>query len=216
MKQTALIAVVLLLFAVSVTGADKSDKSDKSGRKKINIVGAMGVAGAVFEDVMFDLGIELQLSRNFYIQVVTNSHMGDGRRGYYDPYGSYPYYGGYFGGRNSVSLGFSLDSIHGVTTYGVFKAAISRKLSFFTKGGAGFIFYSRDEADYHVQSIRRFSYNGFSLSAGAGLDYELGKKVGLVFGGTYKYLLRKYQDWEPGDNTLDWLKLYMGAYYRVK
>jgi hypothetical protein len=221
MKRTLWTAVLVFLMAISIF-AEKGDKdkgkdkdTDKyAGRKSITLLAAFGGASELIEDAIIDVGVEFQVSKVFFFQLVLNSHMGEDRRyGYYDPFYG-PYTGGYYGG-NSVGLGLSINSLHGISTYWVLKTPLSRRLTYFAKGGAGFTFYSLRDLDENGY-IRKYSTTGLGLASGTGFDYALSGRVGLMLGLTYKYVFDKKPDWHPEEDNLDWLKVYMGINFRVK
>jgi hypothetical protein len=203
MRRIALMILIFIIFTMSVNGAKN---------KEINILAAVGGTDAVFEDAMIDLGLELQLTRLFYFQVVANSHLEDNNRYYYPYYGSY---GGIGYGGNSVAVGLNFNALHGISTYGLIKGSVARRLEFYAKGGLNITFYTRYDSISGFQS-RKESTTGFGAGFGTGVDYKLTEKIGLVVGTTYKFLFKRQSEVGPENSRIDWFKYFIGLSYKIK
>ncbi|MCP5053239.1 MAG: hypothetical protein GY940_39100 [bacterium] len=217
MKRIAAAMIMLTLITASLTGAGtKKDKTgkNKTQENKINIVASLGLSGSGFlDEVLIDLGVEFKLAGPLYVQIVANSHLDDDRRygGYYDPFYS-PYY---YGGRN-VSVGLSANALHGVSSYGVLKTNLSRKVILFGKAGVHAMFYSKYDYSASFDYLTKRSTNGFGFAGGAGMEFTLGKRAAVTLGTTYKVLFDRRSDWHPDQSRINWFKFYAGGYYRVK
>jgi hypothetical protein len=205
---------MFLAAGLQAEGAKKK-RGKNFNENKVNVVGAFGVSSSRFsEEVMIDLGLEFRLGGPFFLQVLANSHIGEDRYydRYYDPfYSPYTYYGGNYG-----SVGLSLNTLHGVSTYGMVKTGMSRHLVFYLKGGISYTFYTDDNYSRRQGVYFRRKINGMGVGGGAGLEYIIGKRFAVSLGGTYKKLITGNTVPAGSIDGLDWLKFHLGAFFRLK
>jgi len=186
-------------------------------KKQINIVGALGIASEQFDEALFDLGVEIELTKGLFFQALINTHMG-GDRYYGDPYYPYYYYDTPIVYGYGRYISFSANGLHGLTTFGVYKISFSKKIRFYGKAGVNFLFYDKyDSMDDRSQYYKE-SQSGFGAGFGAGFEYSISPKNAIVLGGTYKYMFQKEFE-KPEDikrTHPSWSKFYIGASYRLK
>lgn len=218
MKLNVKLKIICLMLCVCLlTPWLAAQEEVKVSREKIHhwsAMGALGGADSGFNNVMVDLGVEFQFSKSLAVQFLANSHFSDERR-YYDYYYPYGSFVGYTPG--GVSVGLDFNSLHGFTFFGVHKLKLSKKVKFFTKAGINVTFYSQWDVTpdgYYTENKK----SGLGGAIGAGLDYKLADKIGLLLGSTYKRLIREVSNLKPHDpdTNLDWFKFYIGLYYRFK
>ncbi len=214
MKSTGkrLIVVTFALFFLFTALAFAARTGTKN---RINILGSLGIATSDIEDPLIDFGIEFQLSHGLYLRLEVNTHLGSGdnynynyyRRGYYDWY-------------YNPGMGLNDGAIlHGLTTSGVYKLPLSKRLRFFIQAGLNYMFYWRNVYDNVYFTWRRVKKNGPGVGFGSGFELDLSEKIGLIGGGIYRKLFKEEVQWHPdipSTGQPDWLKIYMGFYYKVK
>jgi hypothetical protein len=187
----------------------------KTGAKnRINILGSLGIATSEIEEPLIDVGIEFQLGQGLYLRLEVNSHLSSGDNYYYDYYGP-GYYDWYYPGvgRNEGTI------LHGLSTSGVYKVPLSKKLRFFIQAGLNYMFYWRDVYDNVYFTWRRVKKNGPGVAFGSGFELDLSGKIGLIGGGIYRKLFKEEAQWHPDippAGQPDWFKIYVGFYYKVK
>ncbi|UCH98396.1 MAG: hypothetical protein JSV88_16560 [Candidatus Aminicenantes bacterium] len=212
LKYILTVVIMILIFAPPGSAAKEKAK-EKKARKHINILGALGLATSSFDDPLIDIGVELQLVQQFYFRFIINTHLDTGGGYYYDPYHYSAYYWPYQDyGRNGNIL-------HGLNAFGVYKISLSKKARLFAQAGLNYIYYWRYENISDYMYWKRGRVKGFGAGLGTGVELNLGKKLGIIGGGTYE---RLFAD-EPPENPDDpspgkpsWVKIYVGLYYRVK
>lgn len=186
----------------------------KTGTKKqINILGSLGIATSDIEDPLVDVGVEFQLAQGLYLRLEVNTHLGT-RGDYYAPY-SWGYYDMYYPG-----IGLNDGAIlHGLGTFGVYKVPLLRKVRFFIQAGLNYMFYWRDVYDNVYYTWRRVKKNGPGVAFGSGFEFDLSGKLGLIGGGIYRKLFKEEAQWHPdipASGQPDWVKIYVGFYYKVR
>jgi hypothetical protein len=200
-------ALVFLLIALAYTAETKT-------KKQINILGSLGIATSDIEEPLIDVGVEFQLVQGLYFRVEVNTHLGSGRDFYY-PY-SYRYYGmDYYPG-----IGLNEGAIlHGLSTLGVYKVPLIKKLRFFIQVGLNYMFYRRDQYNFDSLTWRRVKKNGPGAAFGSGFELDLSEKIGFIGGGIYRKLFKEEAQWHPdipSPGQPDWLQIYLGLYYKVR
>jgi hypothetical protein len=206
-RRLILIAFTLVLSFTILVYASKT-------KKQINIFGSLGIATSEIEDPLIDVGIEFQLVQGFYLRLEFNTHLSSGDNynyGYYSP----GYYDWYYPG-----MGLNDGAIlHGLSTFGVYKVPLSKKLRFFVQAGLNYMFYWRDDYDFVTFTRRRIKKNGPGMGFGSGFELDLSKKIGLIGGGIYRKLFKEEAPLHPdvpSPGQPDWLKIYVGFYYKVR
>jgi hypothetical protein len=211
-KRLTVIAFALVfIFTAQVFAA-------KTGTKKqINILGTLGIATSDIEEPLIDIGVEFQMVQGLYLRLEINTHLGSGNNYYYDDYYSPRYYyGGYYPG-----IGLNDGAIlHGLSTSGIYKVPLSRKLRFFIQAGLNYMFYNRDVYDNDYYTWRREKKNGPGVAFGSGFELDLSEKLGFSGGGIYRQLFKEEAQWHPDipppDQPPAWLKIYIGLFYKVR
>lgn len=196
--------VLVLLFAALANAAKTKTK------KQINILGSLGIATSDIEEPLIDVGVEFQLVQGLYFRLEVNTHLGSGNNYYYPGYYDWYY------------PGMGLDDgaiLHGLSTSGVYKVSLSRKLKFFIQAGLNYMFYWRDDYDYVSFTWRRVKKNGPGVAFGSGFELDLSGKMGLIGGGIYRKLFKEEAQWHPDVPSAGqpaWLKIYVGFYYKAR
>lgn len=211
-------AVLILALLWATPGFARETETQVKTKKQINIFGTFGMATSQLEDALLDFGVEFQLVKGFYARVAANSHLDVGRNRYYDDYSGldYGYYHGYYG------VGFGLNdgtTVHGVSAYGVYKAALGKSLNLSLLAGLSYLSYWRQTYDSNEDTVIRNRRRGYGGGLGAAIEYYLSEKLGIIFGGTYRKLFEsqtpQYPD-EPLPDKPSWVHLYLGFSYSVK
>jgi len=199
MKKTICVTTVLILFfTLSPIMTSASDK-------KISVFGAAGMASAPFDELLIDLGVDFQLTGGLYAEFMVNTHIGESDyNGFF--YDSFNYNGDYFMAESPTVL-------HGVTANFVYKIPLSRRLKFFGKIGAGYLFYSR------VYPINEYNYtrnsnDGLDGAIGGGFELFMNERTNLIIGSSYEFLLNR--DTTAQQNETSWIKFYIGANFFIK
>ena len=196
MRKALLFVFFLVLFTLMITVPGTA--------KRINLLGAVGIASSGLDDLLLDFGVEFQMAGEFYLQLVANNHFGDG--GYRD-YPYYPY--SFYGSPYNASVGVSSSSLHGLNAFGVYRLPLSRKMTFFGKAGLSLMFYSTYDYNIEINGWSKSKANGPGAAFGSGFEYSLSEKIYIALGSTYKTLFKK-------ETSLDWFKFYIGFNYRLK
>ncbi len=152
--------------------------------------------------------------QGLYFRLEVNTHLNTGNNYYYDPYGP-GYYNWYY-------PGMGLDDgaiLHGLSTSGVYKVVLAKKLRFFIQAGLNYMFYWRDDYNNVSFTWRRVKKNGPGVGFGSGFEFDLSGKIGLISGGFYRKLFKEESQWHPDippSGQPAWLKIYVGFYYKVR
>lgn len=206
--------LIVVIFALVFLFSSLDFAARTRTKNRINILGSLGIATSDIEDPLIDVGIEFQLAHGLYLRLEVNTHLGSKDNYYYDYYGR-GYYDWYYPG-----MGLNDGAIfHGLTTSGVYKVPLSRKLRFFIQAGLNYMFYWSDVYDNVYFTWRRVKKNGPGVGFGSGFELDLWEKIGLMGGGIYRKLFKEEAQWHPDippTGQPDWLKIYMGFYYKVK
>ena len=126
MKKFTVLLMVLCLVSVTL----------EARKKEINLMGSLGLAASLFDNLSMDLGVELEVSENFFFQFVANTHFGESDDyPYYYP-GVYPPAFNATYRRGGLDLGLG-GKLYGLNAYGLYKAPVSSRFALF--GKAGFI-----------------------------------------------------------------------------
>lgn len=216
MKKMIIIALMLCV-ALTVSAEKK--------KKEINIMGGVSFAFSDLEGVVLDLGAELELSRDFFLQFMMNSYLGD--QG-----GNYFYYqtGHVYAPLNIGTQPF------GLNFYGMYKVRVSRNFKIFGKVGVNAVFYNPPRYNYYwdyygyggdYYYVNQVDYRGprrssFGTAFGLGIEHLLTERLGLVVGGTYKmlsedvfYVSQPEAPAAPRENSR-WFKMYLALNYRIR
>ncbi len=184
--------------------------------KQINIIGILGAAGSDIDEPLLDIGIEFQLVQGLYVQLVANSYLGSGRDYYYDDYYYDPWNYGWPYPGISLNAGANL---YGVSTFGVYKVRLTKKIKLFAQAGLTYMYYRRYEPGVSNSRWRKVEKRGYGSGFGAGAEFYLAEKFGLILGGTYIMLFEKEPQWAPNipsPGKPSWLKIHIGAFYHLK
>ena len=166
MKRILVSLTVVIFLATMTTSLSASDK------KEINLFGNIGLAASDIEGLFFDVGAELQLSRNLYAQFLFDY--------YFNPSGED------IEGVNDSAYGFNL--------YGVYKTSFHRPLRFFVKAG---VHYTTVKLGIAFEGITISAESSdFGIGGGAGLEYSMSDNIALVLGSTVKFIF-----WEGDTGT---------------
>ena len=211
-------AVLILAISWTTTGFAQGTETKAKTKKQINIFGSFGMATSQLDDALLDVGVEFQLVKGFYARVLANSHLDVGRNRYYDYYTGmdYGYYPGYYG------VGFGLNegtTVHGVSAYGVYKAALGKSISLSLLAGLSYLSYWRQTYDSNEDVFIRDRRRGYGGGLGAALEYYLSEKLGIIFGGTYRKLFENQTLQAPGEpppGKPSWVHIYLGFSYSLK
>lgn len=217
MKKMMIFALVLFL-ALSVSAEKK--------KKEFNILGGVSFAFSDLEGVVLDLGAELELSRDFFLQFMINSYLGD--QG-----GNYIYYQS---GHVYAPLSIGTQPF-GLNFYGLYKVRVSRNSRIFGKAGVNAVFYNPPRYhyswDYYGGYWDNYYYgyqadyrgprrSSFGTAFGLGFEHLLTERLGLVVGGTYKmlsddvfYVSQPEAPPSPRENSR-WFKMYLALNYRIR
>lgn len=199
-------ALVFLFTALAYTAETKT-------KKQVNIFGSLGIATSDIEEPLIDVGVEFQLVQGLYFRLEVNTHLGSGRD-FYSPY-SWRYYDMYYPG-----IGFNDGAIlHGLSTLGVYKVPLIKKLRFFIQVGLNYMFYWRDQYDFDSSNWRRIKKNGPGAAFGSGFELDLSEKIGVTGGGIYRKLFKEETQWHPdipSPGQPDWLQIYLGLSYKLR
>jgi hypothetical protein len=205
---------ILVAFALVFLSMVLAYTAEANAKKQINILGSLGIATSDIEEPLIDIGIEFQLVQGLYFRLEVNTHLGSGNNYYYDYYGP--------GYNNWYYPGVGLDNgaiLHGLSTSGVYKVPLSKKLRFFIQAGLNYMFYWRNVYDNVYFTWRRKKKNGPGVRFGSGFELDLSRKIGFIGGGIYTKLFKEEAQWHPDISTTRqpaWIKIYVGFYYKVK
>lgn len=186
--------LVLVMFPLSAVG------------KQINVVGGVGFAFSDIEGTMIELGVELQMVSDFYLQLTAGSYLDDRSRG---GWGGYI---GYYGGTLYAPLQIS-SRPYSLDLYGVYKLRVSKETRIFGKAGVHAAFYLQSFwDDYYGYSGPQ--KDGVGTAFGIGMEHMLTERLAVMVGVTYKMLFDGGS--LPGaENNTRWFMLSLGLNYNV-
>lgn len=182
MKKLSVLTVMAAFLVLCATPAAGQSQ------REFNVLGGLGFATSDFKGLVFDIGAELQLSQNLYVQALFDM--------YPEPF-------------DEDELGVSdVDySAYGLTLYGVFKVTASDKLKFYVKGGLNF---TSVKVSGQVMGIGASSSDtDLGLGGGIGAEYSINDRFSVLLGGTTKYIFDEYENGH-------WFKVYAGILYKVR
>jgi len=196
-------------------------------RKQINLVGTLGMATGNIERLIVNLGIEMEVFHNFYVQVsFDNLFEGTSMNAYTRD--------------DRISFSQTMRTrVFGMNLLGTFKLPLTRQTAWFTKAGFSYTHRSRYfYDDYYYDSFGYYGYGyggyydyypgsysiedetpmqtGLAYALGTGIEYRLTEKLALIGGGTYESLFDQTPSSEKNGERGNWVKLYVGFNYRLK
>jgi hypothetical protein len=207
--QLIVVTFVLVFLFTALAFAAKTGT-----KKQINILGSLGIATSEIEEPLIDVGVEFQLVQGLYLRLEVNTHLSSGDNYYRNYYGA-GYYDFYYPG-----MGFDDGAIlHGLSTSGIYKVPLAKKIRFFIQAGLNYMFYWRDVYDNAYFTWRRVKKNGPGVVFGSGFEVDMWGKLGLIGGGIYRKLFKEEAQWHPdipASGQPDWIKIYLGLYYKIR
>lgn len=182
MRKLMVLTVLAAFLAICTTPAAAQSE------REFNVLGGLGFASSDFKGLVFDIGAELQVSQNLYVQALFDM--------YPEPF-------------DEDELGVTdVDySAYGLTLYGVFKVTASDKLKFFIKGGLNFTSVKASGQVFGVSATS--SETDLGLGGGIGAEYSVNDKFSVLLGGSTKYIFDEYEN-------ASWFKIYVGVLFKVR
>ena len=195
-------------------------------RKQINLVGTVGMATGITQRLIVNVGIEMEVFRNFYAQFSFDNFLAwDSRTDYYIR-------------DNQIRFTPTVRTrVFGMNLQATYKLPLTRRTAWFAKAGIAYTFRSRYYYnDYYYDGFGYYGYGdyyddypgsysqedegparaGLAYALGTGIEYRLSEKLALTGGGTYESLFD--QTPASGENGArgSWVKLYAGFNYRLR
>lgn len=205
----AVVPVLALMLVIMLT-------VPAAASSRVNAYGAIGFPTPHFGAPGLDLGIEAQLSKKFYLQFMINMLMGAESSDYRNT-GGYPYdlYGAPYWGAGGVNTGLgSGNLLYGISSYGVYKFPVSKRMKLWVKGGVHFSFYDNFEPNEDGY-MRRNDAHGLGTGLGVGLEHNFSGRFGVVGGILHKVVWVKTSGQDQLDENISWFKLYTGIIIRI-
>ncbi len=109
--------------------------------------------------------------------------------------------------------------LYGVSTFGVYKVKLTKKITLFAQAGLNYMFYQQYDWEIDNTRWRTAEKRGYGSAFGAGAEICLGEKFGLILGGTYTTLFEEEPQRTPNNPSPgkpSWLKIHIGVNYHLK
>jgi len=216
-KVVFILSILSVLPLFSQKNEIETDIKPKS-KKQINLLGMFGLATSHLNDALLDIGVEFQVLEGFYVRLELNSHLDVGRNVYYDYYPGTNY--GYYYGGYGVGFGFNDGTtLHGISTFGVYKMPVDRYLNICFLAGLSYLSYWRQDYDLSGQYWTRSKRRGYGGGIGVAVEYYLSEKFGIVAGSTYRKLFENQSPQQPDEPVVgkpSWTQFYVGLNYLLK
>jgi hypothetical protein len=177
MLVTTTVIAVLFVFTGSIQA---------QGQNSISVYGGLGYAFSDYEGLVFDLGLDFQISRNLYIQLLMEN--------YTNPL------------PDDEDITGAEYKVTGVCLFGMYKFFdADNTFNVFIKGG---VQYSTIKIQVDFLNA---SESDIGAAGGVGIQYGFGNRFGFLLGGNVEMVFPG-----GGAKNFTWFKVYSGITYRIR